>query len=45
MYETDAINAHNAKVRTEAEEPIDRDLILDVEFILLEHAIVPYVHD
>ena len=45
MYQTDASNTHDTKRRAEAEKPLDGDLILNIKLILLERAVVPYIHN
>lgn len=45
MNEANGSDTDNSKVRAKTEEPINRDLILDVEFVFLECTIVPYIHD
>ena len=44
VYEANASDTDNAKVRAEAKEPVDGDLVLKIEFILLDGAIVPDAH-
>ncbi|KVI02544.1 hypothetical protein Ccrd_019212 [Cynara cardunculus var. scolymus] len=45
MNEPDPANPHDAKSRSQAEEPIDRDLVLNVKLILLYRPVVPHKHD
>ena len=44
VYEADAADTDDAKVRAEAEEPVDGDLVLHVELVLLDCAVVPDAH-
>lgn len=42
--EADSTNPYNAQARTQAEEPVDGDLVLNVEFVLLRCSVVPHTH-
>lgn len=42
--EADAADSDNAEVGAEAKEPVDGDLVLEIELILLDGAIVPDAH-
>jgi hypothetical protein len=45
VYEADAADTDDAKVRAEAEEPVDGDLVLKIELVFLDGAVVPDAHD
>lgn len=45
VYKTNAMDADDAKGGAEAKEPVDWDLVLDIEFVFLECAIMPDIHD
>ena len=45
MYEANPFHTDNSKSRTQAKEPVDGNLILDIKLIFLEGAIVPDIHD
>ena len=45
MNEPNASHTYKAKSRTKAKEPVDGDLVLDIKFVLLTCAIMPYAHD
>jgi hypothetical protein len=44
VYEADAADTDDAEVWAEAKEPVDGDLVLKIELILLDGAIVPDAH-
>lgn len=45
MDQAYAFHTHKAERWTEAQKPVNGDLVLDVELILLEGSVVPGAHD
>lgn len=44
MDKADSSDAHDPQTGAHTEEPVDWDLVLDVELVLLERSIVPHTH-
>lgn len=45
VNKTNATDSYYAKARTQAEQPVNRDLVLEIKLILFEGAEVPHIHD
>lgn len=44
VYEADAADTDDSEVWAEAKEPVDGDLVLKIELVLLDGAVVPDTH-